>query len=70
MKRIEALYTKDLSDFLHSLKQQEAIKMLGLNYKTFCGWLLSVNTLCTHSTNMNYVHTNLKHKCITIAVFT
>lgn len=37
MKRIEALYTKDLSDFLHSLKQQEAIKMLGLNYKTFCG---------------------------------
>lgn len=42
MKRIGILCTEDLSDFLHSVKQQEAIKILGFNYKTLNFRLLSL----------------------------
>lgn len=42
MKKTGILCTKDFSDFLHSVKQQEAIKILGLIYKTLNFWVLSL----------------------------
>lgn len=60
MKRTGILCTKDLSAFLHSVKQQEAIKILGLNYKTLECFLCKY--VGVHTTNTNCVCRNLKHK--------